>query len=823
MRPGGQLSDIKMRYAGAKSARIIEGKLVLELAHGSLTESIPASWLQENNEKQDIAYQVLSNGDKGILIQLLNKTENKGLNQTLIVDPVPTLDWATYYGGSDFEWSPRSTIDNQGNVYITGYTYSQSLIHTLGAFKDTLGGYIDAFIAKFGTTGNISWSTYFGGSGFDIGSDGFVDEDGNYYLAGETESDTLFATPGAHQFAPGGGIGRDGFIAKFDFAGNLIWNTYYGGNGSDEMNGIHGDNNGSIYIVGFTRSNNNISTTGAHDTTISDSELGCAYLAKFNTDGVRQWGTYFDGDDQDIGLDCYTDHENNVIISFITQSTTGIATVGAHQTTHEGGYDAGIAKFNSSGVLQWSTYYGGQSYEYGEKIAVDRDNNIIMAGWTLSSNEIATPGSYQPILLGFHNIFLVKFDKEGTRLWGTYIGTYQLSHNIPKGLDVDLVGNIYISGTNDDSSSQYHTSNGYKTNTDGVDASIMKFDPNGQRRWGSYVGGIGYDKGRSVNVDYLGNIVLVGESEDTAVAARFSTPGTYQTQNNGNDIFIARYTQDDLVTFVSDTAGCDSIKIFETTYTKNGRATLAISNPVCCDTLYVVNIALGRSTNEAVTASACGSYELNGEFYTQTGTYTQVIPNASGCDSTITFNLSITPAGVDADFVVASQLITKHEVSIVNITQQTPDSMQWVLPTSSSYTVKSKTDDELILEFADSGTYEFGLRTFLGTCSNYSSKQVRVLESQGFGPVAGQGPLINKFTVFPNPSSNQFTAEIVLSKESDIRLRILDPITNQVLDDKLKTGAAEYTAPYSLALQRGVYIMLLETANGNLIARFVIQ
>ena len=44
--------------------------------------------------------------------------------------------------------------------------------------------------------------------------------------------------------------------------------------------------------------------------------------------------------------------------------------------------------------------------------------------------------------------------------------------------------------------------------------------------------------------------------------------------------------------FVSDTAGCDSIKIFETTYTKNGRATLAISNPVCCDTLYVVNIAL---------------------------------------------------------------------------------------------------------------------------------------------------------------------------------------------------------------------------------------
>ena len=75
-------------------------------------------------------------------------------------------------------------------------------------------------------------------------------------------------------FAPGGGIGRDGFIAKFDFAGNLIWNTYYGGNGSDEMNGIHGDNNGSIYIVGFTRSNNNISTTGAHDTTISDSELG---------------------------------------------------------------------------------------------------------------------------------------------------------------------------------------------------------------------------------------------------------------------------------------------------------------------------------------------------------------------------------------------------------------------------------------------------------------------------------------------------------------------------------------------------------------------
>ena len=59
------------------------------------------------------------------------------------------------------------------------------------------------------------------------------------------------------------------------------------------------------------------------------------------------------------GYSCATDASGNIYLSGDTSSTSGIATTGAHQTTLEEGYDAFLVKFNSSGVRQWGTYYGG--------------------------------------------------------------------------------------------------------------------------------------------------------------------------------------------------------------------------------------------------------------------------------------------------------------------------------------------------------------------------------------------------------------------------------------------------------------------------------
>src|SRR5690606_29075842 len=159
-----------------------------------------------------------------------------------------------------------------------------------------------------------------------------------------------FATPGAHQTSYGGGtLSGDGFLAKFTSSGNLVWCTYYGGN-SDEIAGSVGcDPSGNVYLCGTTQSATNISTSGAHQVSLAGPV--CGYVAKFNSAGVRQWGTYYGdaGNDHLYGMSV-----NNAAEVFVigrTTSTSGIATVGSYQTVYGGDYDAFVGKFTTAGVL----------------------------------------------------------------------------------------------------------------------------------------------------------------------------------------------------------------------------------------------------------------------------------------------------------------------------------------------------------------------------------------------------------------------------------------------------------------------------------------
>jgi len=136
-----------------------------------------------------------------------------------------------------------------------------------------------------------------------------------------------------------------------------------------------------------------------------------AFLVKFNSSGVRQWGTYYGGTVNDEESSCATDASGNVYLAGRTKSTTAIATTGAHQTTYGGGYyDAFLVKFNSSGVRQWGTYYGGTGTDEGRSCATDTSGNVYLAGYTQSTTGIATTGAHQTTYGGSSDAFLVKFD-----------------------------------------------------------------------------------------------------------------------------------------------------------------------------------------------------------------------------------------------------------------------------------------------------------------------------------------------------------------------------------------------------------------------------
>ncbi|HRD40161.1 MAG TPA: SBBP repeat-containing protein, partial [Bacteroidia bacterium] len=125
----------------------------------------------------------------------------------------------------------------------------------------------DAYVVKFNSAGVRQWSTYYGTIVDDHAYGCAVDNSGNVYISGDTQSPANIATSTAHQTVFGGGI-TDAFLAQFGPTGALQWATYYGGSADDIGQQCSTDNLGNIYLIGNTYSTNDIATIGSHQTSI---------------------------------------------------------------------------------------------------------------------------------------------------------------------------------------------------------------------------------------------------------------------------------------------------------------------------------------------------------------------------------------------------------------------------------------------------------------------------------------------------------------------------------------------------------------------------
>ena len=362
--------------------------------------------------------------------------------------------WGTYYGGTFNDWAYGCSTDASGNVFMTGTTQSADNIATTGCHQSTIGGgnvmVNDAFLVKFNSAGIRQWGTYYGGSGNDWGYACSTDASGNVYMTGTTESlaaGTIIATSGCHQSSYGGGA-YDAFLVKFNSAGARQWGTYYGGTGNDEGGSCATDASGNTYIVGRSSSisGSMISSSGSHQSVYGGGSDD-AFLVKFNSAGIRLWGTYYGGSGTDYGYFCALDISGNIFISGVTSSSIpSMASSGSHQFAIGGGNDAFLVKFNPLGIRQWGTYYGGSGIDYGYSCATDTSGNVYMAGHTTTSlgTSIATLGNHQSVNGGGVDAFLVKFNSAGVRQWGTYYGG--TSGDYGWGCATDANNNIYLVG-----------------------------------------------------------------------------------------------------------------------------------------------------------------------------------------------------------------------------------------------------------------------------------------------------------------------------------------------------------------------------------------
>jgi len=526
---GGKVSDIKLKYGGATGlAPDKDGNLIAETPQGTITEQAPYSY-DENKERVacdftlqdsilsytvasysgtlvidptlawatyfggsafDVGWSLATDGPGNVYMSGATSSTSAiattGAYQTTFggvedaflakFNSTGSLVWATYYGGTGADGGEAVAADGSGNnVYMAGFTSSTSGIATPGAYHATYGGgMMDAFLAKFTSTGSLVWATYYGGSNQDAGVGVASDASGTIYMAGYTSSTSGIATPGAYQTSFAGGT-EDAFLAKFSSTGSLLWSTYYGGNGDDLGYKTASDGTGNVYITGNTSSLSSIATPGAYQATYGGGSAD-GFLAKFNSTGSLLWATYYGGSGGDDAAGVATDGSGNVCITGGAGSSSAIASPGAYQATYGGMSDAYIAKFDSSGARLWATYYGGSNVDNGLAITTDDTGNIYINGETRSTSAIATPGAYQPALGGGYDAYVAKFNGSGAMQWASYYGG--TIDEVGYGIAADGTGNVYICGQTQ-STSAITTTGAYQTTYGGggADGFLAKFGP----------------------------------------------------------------------------------------------------------------------------------------------------------------------------------------------------------------------------------------------------------------------------------------------------------------------------------------------------------
>jgi hypothetical protein len=187
------------------------------------------------------------------------------------VDPTAsTLDYATYIGGTGDEDVLDMTVDAGGNAYVPGPTTSTDFPTTPGAFQPSFqGGEGDGYVIKLNPTGaSAVYSTYLGGSAFDLAGAIRVDGQGAAHVPGITASSDFPVTLDAFQPFYAGGP-TDAFVAVLAANGSaLLSSSFLGGSGEDGSAGAGAwlDGSGNFYVPGFTDSADFPTTEGGFQT-----------------------------------------------------------------------------------------------------------------------------------------------------------------------------------------------------------------------------------------------------------------------------------------------------------------------------------------------------------------------------------------------------------------------------------------------------------------------------------------------------------------------------------------------------------------------------
>jgi hypothetical protein len=447
--PGADPKAIRLAFDGVDSLRIDSaGDLVVKTAAGEIRQHKPIVYQQSDGLRQTIDGRYVLQAHNHVAFEVGKYDARK----PLIVDPV--LSFATYLGspGDELDFAisaaasqatfPAVAVDQQGNVYITGFNGGSA--QTFTGHPTTLTGSLpDVFVVKLSPTGTLLYDVVFGGNltGFSIGGGIAVDSLGSAYVAGFTSSPGFPVTAGAPQTTLNGLV--NAFVTKLTATGTaLSYSTYLGGSGSFWGRAIAVDHSGNAYVTGTASASGSTSfpLVGALSTNTSSA----GFLTEVNSTGTGfAYSTYLAAG---IGYGVAVDSNGDAYVTGSTGTAAASSPAQAYVLKVNAGGGAigyGPVTFGSSGANLQTIGFG---------IALDTGNNAYVAGMTNDPNftQITSgSGAQKTYGGGLTDGFALKLNSSGSLQYGTYIGGLG-SNIIPErasGIGVDQTGNAYVSGT----------------------------------------------------------------------------------------------------------------------------------------------------------------------------------------------------------------------------------------------------------------------------------------------------------------------------------------------------------------------------------------
>jgi hypothetical protein len=287
-------------------------------------------------------------------------------------------------------------------------------------------------VAKLNESGDCLWANSYGAAGLVLAmAPPAVDGSGNVLVTGGFDGTVDFGCGVLTANSPDPNV----FVAKLDESGGCSWSRHYGHfQGMAGGQGVAVDGSGNVVITGMFQGDINFG--GSTLTSVGGDDI---FVAKLDLYGNHLWSQRFGGQQsQRADRGVAVDGSGNVLVA---GSFEGGIDFGGGPLTSAGGRDVFLAKLDPSGNHVWSMRFGDVQSEFSRSVAVDGSGNVLVTGDFQGNIDF---GGGSMTSAGADDVFVAKFDPNGTHLWSKRYGTavaQESSH-----ITVDELGNVLVTG-----------------------------------------------------------------------------------------------------------------------------------------------------------------------------------------------------------------------------------------------------------------------------------------------------------------------------------------------------------------------------------------